>query len=375
LHNEQGEVMSTLGVIVDITEHKRNRDALQQVNTQLTYWVTELEQHSHNVNLLNEMGSFIEASQTTEEAHPIISHFARQLFPNQSGSLYLWQPCGKLQAVARWGERPPETIEFLPEQCWALQHNQSLEGPHDGLRCQCLLTDIADPSGLPYICVPLVARGERLGMFHLRDTSGSADTIGAYWRRLAMMTAGHIALELSNLQLRVRLQRQAIRDPLTGLFNRRYLDEMLRHELQRADRHNHPVGIIMLDIDHFKQFNDTYGHDGGDVLLREVAAFIQSNTRGEDIACRYGGEEFTLILPGASSEDTARRAEQLREAIANIQVRYQGKCLRSVTISLGVSIYPLHGSNDDTIMKAADSALYQAKAAGRDRVVIASPHS
>jgi diguanylate cyclase (GGDEF)-like protein len=364
--------MSTLGVIVDITEHRRNRDALQQVNTQLTYWVAELEQHSHNVNLLNEMGDFIENCPTPEESYPVIAHFVRQLFPDQSGALYLWQTSGKLQAVARWGESPPETIEFSPERCWVLEHNQSLEGPNDGLHCQCLLTDMLDPSGMPYICIPLVARGERLGIFHLRDTRGSADTVGAYWRRLAMMAAGHIALELSNLHLRVRLERQAIRDPLTGLFNRRYLDEMLKHELQRADRHDHPVGVIMLDIDHFKRFNDTYGHDGGDALLREVAAFIQSNTRGEDIACRYGGEEFTLILPGASLEDSTRRAEQLREAIATIQVRHRGKRLPAVTISLGVSIYPLHGTSDDTIMKAADSALYQAKAAGRDRVVIAS---
>jgi diguanylate cyclase (GGDEF)-like protein/PAS domain S-box-containing protein len=372
LYNEQGEVVSTLGVIVDVTEHRRNREALQQVNTQLTYWVNELEQHSHNVNLLNEMGDFIDNCQTPEEAYPIIAHFARQLFPDQSGALYLWQSSGSLQAVARWGEYPPETIAFSPERCWALQHQQSLEGSTDGLHCQCLLNNVTDSSGLPYICVPLVARGERLGVFHLRDTRSNADRIGDYWRRLAMMSAGHIALELSNLQLRVRLQRQAIRDPLTGLFNRRYLDEMLKHELQRADRHDHSVGIIMLDIDHFKRFNDTHGHDGGDTLLREVALFIQNNTRGEDIACRYGGEEFTLILPGASLEDTARRAEQLREAIANIQVRHRGKRLQSVTISLGVSIYPIHGTSDEAVMKAADTALYQAKAAGRDQVVIAS---
>jgi diguanylate cyclase (GGDEF)-like protein/PAS domain S-box-containing protein len=374
LRNEQGEVVSTLGVIVDVTEHRQNREALQQVNTQLTYWVAELEQHSHNVNLLNEMGDFIENCQTIEEAYPIVAHFVRQLFPDQSGALYMWQTSGMLRAVARWGEYPPETIEFLPEHCWVLEHNQSLEGPADGLRCQCLLTGIVDPSDLPYICIPLVARGERLGIFHLRDTRRSADAVSAYWRRLAMMTAGHIALELSNLQLRVRLQRQAIRDPLTGLFNRRYLDEMLKHELHRADRHEHQVGIIMLDIDHFKRFNDIYGHDGGDALLREVASFIHSNTRGEDIACRYGGEEFTLIMPGASPEDTLRRAEQLREAIANIQVQHRGKRLCSVTISLGVSVFPIHGTSDEAIVKAADRALYQAKAEGRNRVVMASSH-
>jgi diguanylate cyclase (GGDEF)-like protein len=191
------------------------------------------------------------------------------------------------------------------------------------------------------------------------------------WERLASMVAEHLSLTLINLQLRERLRDQSIRDPLTGLYNRRYLDETLQRELQRASRYRHSVGIIMLDIDHFKQFNTNYGHDGGDVLLRAVGAFLQKQVRGDDIACRYGGEEFTLILPGASLEDTRRRAEQVRRDVQYIRVEHNSQSLDTITISLGVAAFPQCGRDDETVMKAADQALFLAKSGGRNCVVTA----
>jgi diguanylate cyclase (GGDEF)-like protein/PAS domain S-box-containing protein len=172
-------------------------------------------------------------------------------------------------------------------------------------------------------------------------------------------------------QANMLLQEQAIRDPLTGLYNRRYLDETLPRELQRATRQGQPVGVIMLDIDHFKRVNDTYGHNVGDTLLRAVGAFLQHNTRGEDIACRYGGEEFTLVLPGASPEDACQRAEDLRVGIQALAVAHQGQTLDMVTASLGVAIFRMHGTTADALVSAADEALYQAKHSGRNRVVMA----
>jgi diguanylate cyclase (GGDEF)-like protein len=221
------------------------------------------------------------------------------------------------------------------------------------------------------MCLPLVAHAETLGVLHLRNANASDSIWQERWKRLAMMLSGQLALELANLRLRIRLRDQSIRDALTGMFNRRYLDEMLKTELRRADRYEHPVGVIMLDIDHFKQFNDTYGHDGGDVLLRKVGAFLQSNTRGEDIACRYGGEEFMLVLPGASLEDTQQRAEDIRTEIIALQVHHHGQPLRAITASLGVAAYPMHSTSDEDLIKAADQALYRAKARGRNRVEVA----
>jgi diguanylate cyclase (GGDEF)-like protein/PAS domain S-box-containing protein len=172
-------------------------------------------------------------------------------------------------------------------------------------------------------------------------------------------------------QANMLLQEQAIRDPLTGLHNRRYLDETLPRELQRAERAGQPVGIIMLDIDHFKWFNDTYGHDAGDTVLRAVGAFLQQHTRGADIACRYGGEEFTLVLPGASLADTQQRAEELRAGILSLVVKHNGQALAQVTISLGVAVFPEHSALADDIIRLADQALYQAKRNGRNRVEVA----
>jgi diguanylate cyclase (GGDEF)-like protein len=189
------------------------------------------------------------------------------------------------------------------------------------------------------------------------------------------MVADNLALALSNLHLRARLQQQAIRDPLTGLFNRRYLDETLERELQRAERHQHPISIIMIDIDHFKRFNDIYGHHAGDLLLQAVGQFLRTHTRGEDIACRYGGEEFVLVLPEASLEEARRRAEHIRTAMKHIFVEHNGQMLGGNTISLGVAVFPTHGTTADYLIDEADRALYQAKGAGRNCVVVATDAS
>jgi diguanylate cyclase (GGDEF)-like protein/PAS domain S-box-containing protein len=178
-------------------------------------------------------------------------------------------------------------------------------------------------------------------------------------------------LEEQLREANTRLHEQATRDPLTGLHNRRYLDETLPRELQRAERHHQPIGVIMLDIDHFKHFNDTYGHDAGDTLLRAVGSFLQRNTRGEDIACRYGGEEFTLVLPGAALADTRQRADKLCTGIQKLVVEYHGSLLDTVTASFGVAVFPDHATTADDLVRAADRALYQAKQGGRNGVYIA----
>jgi diguanylate cyclase (GGDEF)-like protein len=172
---------------------------------------------------------------------------------------------------------------------------------------------------------------------------------------------------------REELRLLAIRDPLTGLFNRRYMEESLERELHRAARNNLPLGAIMIDLDHFKRFNDTWGHEAGDAVLRKVGCLLKEWSRGEDIACRYGGEEFTLILTGTSSEVTRLRAEQFRQAARGLEVPHAGRSLGGITISAGVAAFPDHGFTAAEFLRAADQALYQAKAIGRDRVVVCQP--
>jgi len=168
-----------------------------------------------------------------------------------------------------------------------------------------------------------------------------------------------------------RLRELSVRDPLTGLFNRRYLEEVLALEMIRAARKQYPIGIIMADIDHFKRFNDTHGHAAGDAVLVQVGNLLRTHVRSSDVTCRYGGEEFVLILPEASREITQIRAEQMREDARHLHVQYEGQTLGALTLSFGVAVFPNNGSTEDTILKAADDALYCAKLDGRDRVVVA----
>jgi diguanylate cyclase (GGDEF)-like protein len=180
-----------------------------------------------------------------------------------------------------------------------------------------------------------------------------------------------LALGLANLRLRETLRNQSIRDPLTGLFNRRYMEETLERELRRAGRSGKGLGVVMIDVDNFKRHNDVFGHDAGDVVLRRIGELLQRGLRREDTACRFGGEEFVLVLPDARAEDAARRAEELREQVRRLATTVKGVSVGSVTVSLGVAAYPEHGLTGEMLIKAADGALYAAKREGRDRVVLA----
>jgi diguanylate cyclase (GGDEF)-like protein len=262
---------------------------------------------------------------------------------------------------------------FTPEECWALRRGRPhrVESEAVGPLCRHAGPTFRGST----LCVPMMAQGEALGVLHLQGAGGAALAtsvrvpINNAVERLATSLAEHISLALANLKLRETLRYQSIRDPLTGLFNRRYLEDSILRELQRAARKQRPLGIIMLDVDHFKKYNDTYGHQAGDALLRGIGALLQRNTRGDDIACRYGGEEFIIILPEAPLEIARQRAERLREEANNLATH--GDPGRAVSLSFGVAAFPEHGVNAMDLLRAADRALYRAKGAGRDRVMVA----
>jgi diguanylate cyclase (GGDEF)-like protein len=188
---------------------------------------------------------------------------------------------------------------------------------------------------------------------------------------IARILANTVAVALANVKLREALRQQSIRDPLTGLFNRRYMEETLVRELRRAQRTGQEVTVLLLDIDHFKHFNDTFGHPAGDELLKGVSAALQSGVRAEDVVCRFGGEEFVIILFGAGCDVGQMRAEGFRECIKRLDVRYQGAALGTVSVSIGIAGFPTDGSESGSLIDAADRALYHAKAGGRDRVELA----
>jgi diguanylate cyclase (GGDEF)-like protein len=168
-------------------------------------------------------------------------------------------------------------------------------------------------------------------------------------------------------QLQAELREQAIRDPLTGLYNRRYLNETLSREIKQTTRNKKPLSIIAMDIDHFKKINDRYGHPVGDLFLIEIARLIEKHARGSDFICRSGGEEFLMVLPGVTTTIAKKRAEMIRKKCAAITVMHEGKQLQ-ITLSLGVATHPDHGQEAEEVIIKADKALYKSKRSGRNKV-------
>jgi diguanylate cyclase (GGDEF)-like protein len=275
-----------------------------------------------------------------------------------------------VEAITSWGTGRAGEQLFGIDDCWALRRGQAhiVSDIRSGLRCE-HLGDV--PSG-PYLCVPMMARGAAIGVLHVRASAEaplgrSVESI----EPLARTVAEHVGLAMANFNLRQTLRIQSIRDPLTGLFNRRYMEETINREIPRATRYQRPLGIILFDIDHFKDFNDTFGHAAGDTVLSSLGEFVRAHIRSEDIACRYGGEEIVLILPDAPQDVTVARAEMLRAGVNALQLVHRDRPLGELAISLGVAVFPRHGVTGESLLRAADQALYRAKQAGRNRVELA----
>jgi diguanylate cyclase (GGDEF)-like protein len=319
------------------------------------------------------MGESLQACRTKEEAYSVISRQLGLLFTGNAGALGLLNPNGDhVETKIQWGEGDPYSESFASADCWALRRGKLhiLDGDHPSPICPHLKADFLE--GQTCLCLPLTAQSETLGILTLR--SGNTEpgaSISIAQQQLAINASDHIALAIANLELRETLRAQSIRDPLTGLYNRRFLEESLPREISRARRKGTSLGVILLDLDFFKHFNDTLGHDTGDVLLQTLSGWLQANVRVEDIVCRFGGDEFVLILPEVTQEIILERAHFLCEGVREMVIEHHGNILGTITISLGVSIFPLHGESRDELLRAADVALYEAKRLGRNQVLVA----
>ena len=272
-----------------------------------------------------------------------------------------------MEESARWGVSAKSQSAFEPDDCWALRRGEThlLDETEHATPCR----HLHDKAVANSLCVPIVAQGTVLGILHFENHRHQSFSL--IEMSLAHNLASQIALALASLKLRETLRNLSVRDPLTSLFNRRYMEESLHRELASAKRKGHHLGVVMMDVDHFKRFNDTFGHDAGDVLLREIGSILQLNSRVSDIACRFGGEEFVIIYPEATSEFVLQRTELLRQAIAAMQLKHFGRSLGEITASFGVASYPEHGTTIQELLKAADEALYRAKGEGRNRCLMA----
>src|SRR5262245_39169489 len=338
----------------------------EAANEQLAERVGELD-------LLNQMGELLQSCFTLSEAYGVIGRLAPRLFPSEVGAVFALDASdASMQPVAAWGPEPVESMSYPGDTCWALREGRThvVADTASGLLCQ----HLPRPAPTAYLCSPLSAQGKALGVIYVGTRNGADHRAGALSeakQRLAEAVAAQLGLGLANVQLREVLRIQSIHDPLTGLFNRRYMEETLEREVHRARRGGKPMSVLMLDIDSFKQQNDVFGHEGGDTVLRELGRLLRESLRKEDIPCRYGGEEFVLVLPDAMLQGAVRRAEHLREAVKRLSIPYQGQKLGSITVSIGVAAFPEHGQDGHGLLQAADVALYQAKREGRDRVSVA----
>ncbi len=370
LYSEDGGIDQVLVVANDITERRIAELQLRRANQQLIAGNERLAQRNHEVTLLNQMSDLLMGCRNIDEAYEVISISAQQLFAGQPGALYLRCVGSEhYEVVSSWGNRPPAEQILQQQNCRALKTRQ----PAMCLGATDSLCSHLDPCDVAVVlCIPLLVQSDTRGILHLRHSEHLDTEELQRWRQLGDAMAHQVALALNNLVLREQLQQQATRDGLTGLYNRRYLDATLPRELQRVARQQQSIGVIMLDIDHFKHFNDSYGHDAGDALLRAVGAFLRNNTRGEDIACRYGGEEFILVLPSAGIIDTQQRAEAIRSGIQALHLEHHGQPLETVTVSLGVAVLSdsSAATSADMLIRQADQALYRAKRAGRNQVVM-----
>jgi diguanylate cyclase (GGDEF)-like protein/PAS domain S-box-containing protein len=397
IRNSAGQILKWFGSCTDIENQKQNQQVLEEqilertaqladANTRLqeemlekdsarneldqqnVIMMTELQKRSERATMLAKMGELLQSCISRDEVFAAALGYAPKIFPTARGAVALLDSSrSHAEVLGSWSECRLPTNEFEPTECWALRTGHPHLVVAGDSTAPCMHAAGVKNS---YLCIPILAQGETLGILHLQATDAVPQLDPA---ELSFKTtfAGQVGLSIANIRLREALRMQSVRDALTGLYNRRYLEEVLDRETRRAGRAGLSMGILMLDLDHFKRFNDTYGHDAGDAVLRETAAFLLKNVRAEDFVCRYGGEEFVVILPTADLEGSKMRAEKLRSKMRELSIMHQGKSLGMVTLSIGVAAFPAHGMSPKELMAAADGALYEAKRGGRDQVAVA----
>jgi len=374
-----GRLHGAYTIYKDISEQIKAAAAERQHAESLGQLVQELQLRAREMTLLSELGDLLECCATVKEACAVVSQYIQKLFPQTlSGALYLFKASRNVaESAFSWGDSRTSEPLFAMDACWALRRGKPHWSSSESGAVSCL--HVARTEGVKSLCMPMIGQEDTLGVLYLEFPAADQAKAGFIpentqdsQQRLATTVAGQVAFSLTSLRLRENLRDQSIRDPLTQLFNRRFMEESLNRELQRAARKRHSVTILFLDLDHFKHFNDTFGHDAGDLVLRSVSDVFRRFFRSDDVCCRYGGEEFALILPESSAEAAAVRANALREEVRNLKLQYRGQTLGTVTVSMGIAAFPEHAASAEELLKVADHCLYQSKAAGRDRVTVAA---
>lgn len=347
----------------------REQTRRASIERELTGALEDSRALSDSLRRLGEFGEMLQSCRSLAEAMLMLRSAAPALLGAIDGGVFLLTADRRrVQRTGGWGVARLATAPvFDTGDCWALRRGQAHPPTDEGHPACCAHLDAAPDAAGTALCLPLSAQGQAIGVVCLN----AYHAIDPAQRRLCRAVAEQLSLSLANLGLQESLHLQSLRDPLTGLFNRRYLDESLPRELARAARRRAALSLLIVDIDHFKRINDCFGHDAGDAVLAQVGALLGARLRGEDIACRIGGEEFVLIMPDATADAAARRADALRKAVCALRLRAHGREIGEVTVSIGVAQWNGISQSMQDLRHAADCALYEAKESGRNRVVVA----
>lgn len=352
----------------------RNRISLlaEKTNQDLKDSVQTLRDHARDSQLLAIARDDLQLCTDEQQVHQSAAFRFSELLHGTSGSVCIINSSRNMvETVSSWSadhSAPLVSEIFPPDTCCGLRSGQlrwySPEASH--IHCNHFVASAPDR----YLCIPLVAHGDTLGILFIHCPDEATQKViearlGGI-RQLVQLTA----MALASLHMRQKLEHQSVRDGLTNLFNRHFLEIAIERELARAVRRKSSLAVLMIDVDHFKRLNDQFGHAAGDAVLKEVSRVFLDKTRTEDLACRYGGEEFTIILPDISPEIALHRAEVIREAVANLRTQLDNTLYNNVTISIGVAIFPHDGQTSDLLLRHADAALYRAKHEGRNKVVM-----
>lgn len=375
IKNESGTIAGAVHIIRNITEHISEKNMLNKTNEDLNKSIEELKDKNEKITLLLEMSDVMLACNSLKELSEIIAKYCGKILNHTSGLFYIMHPSKNyLDATATWGTPISKNSDFVPDECWALRlgHIHSTGTSDKELICEHARVDVKDQ--LSYLCVPLRAQSETYGLLYVEISSinGVPRLITGNERMWINAFAEISALSLANIRLRDNLRYHSMRDSLTSLYNRRYLEEFLLKLIHQSDRANMPIAVMMLDIDYFKRINDVYGHDVGDIVLKELSQLFSNEIRQGDLAARYGGEEFIIVLYNTSEDIAKIRAEEIKKAVSQLQFRYGAEKTSSITISIGISVFPNDGKTASELIAVADKALYFAKNSGRNKVVMSS---
>jgi len=352
-----------LGVNYYIYQHIRREKTLLSKQQET---LECLNRQSKNSELIQKFSQALTTCESRDELVSIISKMGSHLFGEHTfGALAVSPPSlDAIEVIATWGGHWPGEERFQPRDCWGFRRGGVHLSRSHGMEISCNHLHLEEGDAVQ--CVLLQSQGVSLGALHIGADEETFNS-SSFQNKIYTITE-QLCLTIANLNLRVKLEQQAIRDPLSSLYNRRFLDDSFSRELTRAERKEASLAVMMIDIDHFKVFNDTYGHDAGDYVIKKFGHLLANTVRGEDISCRYGGEEFTLVLNEIDADAAVKRAEALLEATRDLELKLHNQSLGQITISLGIAMYPEHGRTQAELIKVADEALYHAKEAGRNQV-------